>query len=223
MKFSTSRYSQDLRRYYRLPAVQVSLTLVLSLFVIAIFIVFALRPTIISIVSLQKTIGDAKKSITQLDTKVANLQKATTQLESIKPYLSELNTDIPNTGAMYLPLSRAIELLSIETGAKLDNASLGSTLLYSRLISPFNINKDQSVVELPLNLRVTGSYSAVSEFLKRVLAMQRVIMFDTITLSRETSSSAKDGAVSLSVIGNAYYLANDAQLQKAIQITKGNK
>ena len=78
MKPSTQRYAQNLNRYYRMSAVRVSLTLVLSLFVMAIFIVFALRPTIVTIVTL-KTIAESEKTLQQLSVKMTNLQKASVQ------------------------------------------------------------------------------------------------------------------------------------------------
>ena len=61
-----------------------------------------------------------------------------------------LNTTIPNNGAEYSPLTTAIEILAHQTGTQLKSESLGPTLLFSRIISPFIPSKDQSVVELPL-------------------------------------------------------------------------
>ncbi len=223
MNLPTQRYLHDLRKYYRLPAVQASLTLVLSLFLVAIFVAFALRPTIVSIVTLRTTIGESEKTLQQLDTKVSSLQRAAVQLESLKPFLPILNTNIPNNGAEYSPLSLAVEALARQTGTKLENESLGATLLFSRILAPFAPGKNQIVVELPFSLRVSGSYPNVSLFLTRLLSMERIVMVESITITREAENKSENAGVALNVSGSAYYLADEAQLQKAMPDKKGNK
>lgn len=222
MNIAPNKYSQDLRRYYRMPAIQSSLTLVLSLFVMAFFIVFALRPTIISIVTLKKNIAESTKTFKTLETKVANLQKAATQLENIKPSLPTLNLDIPNIGASYNPIVMAVESIANQTNVKIDNESLGETLLFSRLITPYAPSKNQNVVILPFSVRVTGSYMNVMEFLKRLLSMNRIILAETVTISREASTKISADTVSLNISGNAYYLADEALLKKSLEV-KGQK
>lgn len=223
MKPLTTRYSQDLRRYYRMPAVQVSLTLVLSLFVMAIFIVFALRPTIVTIVTLKKTIAESEKIRQQLSVKMTNLQKASVQFELLKPILPMLNTTIPNNGAEYLPLTTAIEILARQTGTQLESESLGPTLLFSRIISPFIPSKDQSVVELPFTARVIGSYPNISAFLTKLLSMERIIIIESVTITRETGSKEENTNVALNISGSAYYLADKVQLEESITENKGKK
>lgn len=223
MNLPTQRYTQDLRRYYRLPAVQTSLTLVLSLFVMAIFILFALRPTILSIVTLKKTIIESETTLKKLDIKVANLQKAATQFEAIKSFLPSLNTSIPNMGAKYFPLTSTIESLSVSNNVKLDSESLGPTLLFSHVITPFKPSKNQSVIAMPLNARVTGSYPDVSAFLTKLLSMERVVMIESVTITRETGAKSTSAIVALNISGSAYYLADEMQLQKSMAEMKGKK
>ncbi|MBP9670326.1 type 4a pilus biogenesis protein PilO [Candidatus Woesebacteria bacterium] len=223
MKLTSGRYTQDLRRYYRIPAVQTSLTLVLSLFVLAFFITFALRPTILSILDLRKNIALSQKTLQSLETKVVNLNKIANILESIKPSLPNLNEDIPNLGAKYSPLVVAVENIAVQTGVKLESESIGSTLLFSRIVSPFAPHKNQEVLELPFSVRVTGSYFAVNEFMTKLLAMSRIIYVDSVTLSRETTAKNNAGIVALNLSGNAYYLADESLLNKALETGKAKK
>lgn len=221
MKISTQRYAQDLRRYYRLPEVQVSLTLVLTLFLMAVFIVFALRPTIVSIVTLRKTIVESKKTLQQLETKVANLQVAANELETIKPFLPTLNTNIPNQGAKYAPLTFAIENLALQSGVRLESENMGPTLLFSRILTPFAPNKKQNIMALPFAVRVSGSYPNIAGFLSKLLSIERVLGVETVTIIREAGSKSEGGGVTLNVSGSAYYLADEAQLIQAMG--KANK
>lgn len=223
MKLNTGRYSQDLRRYYRMPSVQASLTLVLSLFVMAFFIVFALRPTILSIVTLKKNIVESQNTLKTLDTKVASLQKASNELDKIKPFLPTLNKEIPNEGAKYSPLAVAVEGLASLSSVQLESESLGSTLLFSRVLSPFIPNKSQNIVMLPFTVRVVGSYPNVYGFLTKLVSLERVIAIESVTISREASSKNNSGQVALNITGSAYYLADEALLKKATEVKKGTR
>jgi len=223
MKILSGRYSADLRRYYRMPVVQTSLTLVLSLFVASFFLSFALRPTIISITSLKKNISESQKTLKILETKVINLQKASKELDQIKPFLPILNKEIPNDGAQYSPLVLAVEGLATRAKVSLESESLGPTLLFSRLLSPFVPTKSQNIVLLPFSVRVIGSYPNAYEFLSNLVTLERIIMVDTVTISKEASSKNDDGLVALNITGNAYYLADEALLKKATEVKKGSR
>ena len=223
MNINTRRYSQDLRRYYRMPAVQVSLTLVLSVFLMSIFVVFALRPTILSIVNLKKTISESKKVLQQLETKVNFLQKASNQLETLRPVIPNINNSIPNNGAMYSPITLAIDELAYQVGVIVESESLGPTLLYSRILSPFTPNKNQKVVELSFNLRVSGGNSEVADFLNLMMKMERIVLVDNVTIAKQAGAKNSTASVTMNVSGLAFYLADATQLDKALIQKKGGK
>ena len=223
MNISTNTYKQGLRRYYRLPAVQVSLTLVMSLFGVAIFVIFALKPTIVAIATLRKTITESEASLKKLEAKVIGLQKASKQLDELKPFLPAIDASIPNKGAVYSPLTTSVEILANQTGVKIESESLGPTLLFSRILSPFAPSKDQSVIALPFSVRVTGSYQGVTEFLTQLLSMERIIMIESMSIAKEAAGKNVGGVVSLNISGSAYYLANESQLKTAISEKKGKK
>lgn len=223
MKIQSQHYGQDLRRYYRLPAVQVSLAVVLSLFVMSVFIVFALRPTIISITNLKKTIAESEKTLKQLDAKVVSLQKASSQLEAIKPLLNSINTSIPNLGAEYAPLANSVETLAAQTGVKVENESISGTLLFSRVLSPFTPNKNQKIISMPFSIRVTGSYAAISEFMTKLLKMERIVLAESISITKENGGKTDVQIVALNLAGNVFYLADEDQLNKATNTKKGQK
>lgn len=223
MNINTRRYSQDLRRYYRMPAVQVSLTLVLSVFLMSVFVVFALRPTILSIVNLKKTISESKKVLQQLETKVNFLQKASNQLETLRPLIPNINNSIPNNGAMYSPITLAIDELAYQVGVIVESESLGPTLLYSRILSPFTPNKNQKVVELSFSLRVSGGYSEVTDFLNMMMKMERIVLVDNVTIAKQAGAKNSTASVTMNVSGLAFYLADATQLDKALIQKKGGK
>ena len=91
MNTTGQHYARDLRRYYHMPVTQISLTVVLSLFIMAVFIVLALRPTIIAIVKLQKTIGEARITGQQLESKISDLEKVAIEgIKNFEGFLKEI-------------------------------------------------------------------------------------------------------------------------------------
>lgn len=220
MNLPTQKYSQDLRRYYRLPVVQMSLTMVLSLFVLSVFIIFALRPTVVSITTLKKTIAESESTLKQLETKIASLQKVSTELESLQLFLPILNTSIPNNGATYAPLITSVESLANQTGTKLENESIGPTLLFSRILSPFSPNKNQKVIMLPFTVKLSGTFPGISDFLTKLLTMDRIIGIESVIITKEaiSTTASKDAGVtvSLNINGSTYYLADETQINKAL-------
>ena len=223
MKLPTQRYVQDLRRYYLLPVIQVSLTLVLSLFVMAIFVIFALRPTILSIVTLKKTIIVSEETLDKLNTKVIDLKKASTQLETLKPFLPIINKNIPNNGAMYFPLTSAVESIAVSSDVQLESSTLDSTLLYSRILVPFKPTTKQSVVLLPFSVSAIGTYPHIVDFLTKLLSMERIVMIESVDISKEVNNNNLETSVTLNFVGSAYYLADETQLQNSLQDIKGTK
>ncbi len=217
MNTRSQHYARDLRRYYRLPATQVSLTLVLSVVIISVFVVFALRPTLVAIVSLRKTLTESRKTLAQLEAKTSNLERAADQLELIKPELPKLNMSITNTSAGYDPLTTQIEYLAQITGVQLQSETVGPTLLYSRIISPFTPKKGQSVVALPLSIRVTGNYTTVKAFLVQLLAIPRLVGVESAVITKEAGSRGDNVIVSLSINGSAYYLGDANSLNTTLE------
>ena len=132
---STRRLRLDLMRYYRLPSVQVSIGVVLALFITAFFIMFAIRPTFATIVTLQKTIVESRETLKLLETKVTSLGKASTLLEKIKPQLPLLDSSIPANGMNYDEISYSLEALAQNTETTLESFTLGKSILSSRLVS----------------------------------------------------------------------------------------
>ncbi len=227
MKFDTAKYTRDLKKYYQIPAVQSSLTVVLSIFVIAIFISMALRPTLISITNLKGTITDANKTSQTLKAKVKTLQTASSQLELIKPLLPKLNENIPSKGVMYGDLVNTIEALAIQSGVKLDTESLGASLLFSRLDSPFHDDKNHEVVALKYNVSVTGTYPQLDQFLNSFLQMERLAMVDSINITpigagRNNAKKTETG-LKLDVMGSVFYIADEQLILNILGEKKGGK
>lgn len=157
-----------------------------------------------------------------METKVANLQKASAELDSARDFIPTLNKEIPNNGAEYVPLVTVVEQIALQTGVSLESESLGVMLSFSRILNPFKSSKGQDVVTMPFTVRVIGNYPNVYNFLKKILSIERIIYIDSVTITKENiSKNSTEGLVSMNLGGNAFYLAEEELLNKAINVKKG--
>lgn len=217
------RYSIDLRRYYRIPSVQVSLGIVLSLFIITFFVAFAIRPTFATIARLHKEIEESKKVMSELETKVKSLNKANDLLTKITPLLEKVDASIPEDEAGTQNLTAVIELMAKQAGVSVETTTIGESLLYSKTIDPFNPDKKKEVVELPFTVKVTGSFESCMQMLQNVVRVARIASVDNVTVSKEgAKKQASNLTIAMTINGKAYYLANKGMLDKAF-FTKKDK
>ncbi|HBD02091.1 MAG: hypothetical protein UX38_C0002G0119 [Microgenomates group bacterium GW2011_GWC1_46_16] len=217
MAWQAKVYNLDLKRYYRTPATQMSLAVVLSLFVSGFFLVFALRPTVVAITKLNKTIEEGELTLTKLEAKVNSLEATAEIYEEIKFALPVLERGIPQIGVEYGTLAQAVEYVAYQTGVEIGSENMGEALIYSRLINPYTLSKNQNIIKLPFSVRVAGDYGEIKNFLSRFMRLGRVVNVETISISNETGREG-EGVTSANISGEAYYLANEAQLTKLFDL-----
>lgn len=201
------KYSTDLRRYYQMPAVQTSLSVVLSIFIVAFFIIFALRPTLVTITGLNKTIAQSEDTLKKLTTKSAALQSISVSWEKIQPMEKYLNNSIPVDGVRYRQLATTLEIIAYESGVTLSSQSTGGALTFSTIIDPY-IGPDRNVVSTPFSLTVIGSYPAVNTFVTKLLAIDRLISIESLSYVQDTKKSDSEAHISTTITGNVHYAAN---------------
>lgn len=213
---SSRRLRLDLARYYRLPSVQVSLGVVLAFMITAFFIMFAIRPTFATIVKLQKSIEESRKTLKDLDAKVNALTKAATLLEKIKPQLPKLETSIPPDGMRYDELAYNLEALAQNTETTLESFTLGSSLISSRLVNAYTPNKKQEVVPTPITIKIKGTYPQVSAYLTRLASTIRLTAIDSVAILKDGAGSrtSDSGILTMTISGSVYYAADPAAIQK---------
>lgn len=217
----------DLARYYRLPSVQVSLGVVLAFVMSAFFIMFAIRPTFATIVSLQKEIEESRTLVTTLETKVSALNTASSLLDKIKPNLPTLAKSIPSDGIGYETVSRDIEALAQNTGVTLDSFSIGPSIVGSRLAEVYNSDKNAEVIEAPISIRINGQYGALSEFLNRIMGTIRLTSLESIALfkdgARGSATAIDNTSLTLTITGSVNYMADPGAVTKVFPDKDGGK
>lgn len=193
------------RRYYTYlepviadPLVRGYFGLVASFLLIAFFLVFALSPTIDTILALRKKIADQRATVTALDTKISNLiiaQENYSQVESLIPILE---TALPGVPAPQVAISQIVEFAS-SSGVVVTAAQFKSVPLVGDLATPPTVAEGLS--SLAFSLAVTGTRDAVTRYLKELEQALRFIRFTNVTFSAAADSSQ----ISVDAAGLTYY------------------
>lgn len=217
MKIISNKYQINLMKYYRNTSVQISMGIVLSLFISAIFITFAIKPTLITITKLNKEITKSIETSSILRQKIINLDKAAKIVEELKGDFPLLERAIPNGNEVYTRLSNDIELISQASNVSLISFNVGEAVLYTKINDLYEINRNQVVMEMPITIKVFGQYPRTFQFLKQVLSIKRLIGIDSINFSREGNSKLATGInTTLAISGHVYYLGDKTIIEKIL-------
>lgn len=208
------KYSLDLSRYYRNPSTKVSLSIVLSVFIVIFFILVAIKPTFVTIAKLNVEIEESEKTLTQLIAKTDALIQAASVWESLQPSIPYVKASIPRSGPEYAKLTKTIEVLALESGVGITSLTVGESLLYSQATNVFE-GREQEVIEVPLTVRVIGEFAQVLDFLEEMLKVDRLVGLESVTINREVEG-ADSTTVGLAMTGNVQYLANSKILNKIL-------
>ena len=224
MNTQRRRYNLDLSRYYRTPSVQVSLGVVLSFLIVAFFVAFAIRPTLLTIARLQKEIAESKKTLQTLESKVKTLNNVNRLMEKIKPIIPKIDAAIPTSEAGYGEFTLTVGTLASQSGVTLESMTIGSSVIYSKLITPFKPDKKQEVIDLPYTIKVSGNYVSCVNFLQNLFMVSRIANITSMTISKESlGKQVSNSNTSMTISGATYYLANKAMIEKAIELKKDKK
>lgn len=191
---------QSYRRYYAFiepvaadPLVRGYFSLVASLFLIAFLAIFALSPTINTILGLRKKISDQTRVIAALDAKTASLVAAQQNYSALEEVIPLLNTALPEKpqpqGIIAGVLSTATSAGVTVTGLQFQELSLTADLTTA------SKEKKTTLPAAGFSLTAAGSPSQIRTFLGGLENLLRYIRVETISFT-ETAAD---------VVGVGYY------------------
>lgn len=200
MRPQYSRYYTYIKPFLRNKYVRTYSGAIFSMITITFFSVFALRPTISTIISLQKsidgqnqTLGEIKKKSDQLTLAKQNYQDLSEQtrqnINSLVPdstSLPELLNSLSNLIILYQASSSGIQVEAVA----LEN--------YSN-----KLTKKPALSEVGFSVNIQGNYEKLSAILDKMTKLNRLILIKSANFNKPGEES-----LILSVSGKAYYLKN---------------
>lgn len=170
---------------------------IFSLLAIIIFVIFAIRPTILTIISLQKSIQDNQQTLDALEKKSRDLTDGKRNLENLDPNIKTLiNTRLPDVVAV-TTLINNLQITASKT-ASISALQVQPVTIYT---NDSNLNPKQSLGEILFSLNAQGSYTSLLQTLDSIAKSSRLINITSVLLSKSA-----EGTIVLSISGKAYYL-----------------
>lgn len=175
-------------------------SLIFSLITVAIFSYYAVRPTVTTILSLQKSIAEQNDVLITLKEKVSALVQGKQNYEnipsSVKNKLDGLVPDNPELPAL---------INSLTFAAQTAQASISGIQVQPVILEnpKTQVSKSAQVQEVMFNFNTQGNFSSLMKLLAALKRSDRLIILDTINFNQP-----EDSSLIMTVSGKAYYLKN---------------
>lgn len=170
-----------------------------SLVTIAIFSVFAVKPTVETIISLQKSISEQNELLDKVTTKADNLVLGRRNYQNIDSEVRiKLESLIPNS--LFLPtIINNLNALAISNQASISAIQFQPSVLEP---TPESLNKNAGLKEITFIINTQGSYNSLVNFLTN-LSNERLIEVQSIIFNK-----TEENPLSMTINAKAYYLKN---------------
>ncbi len=194
-----NRYYTFIRPILRNRTVRTYSTLAFNLIAIAIFLVFAIEPTVSTILSLEKSSQQHQQVLNGVNTKAAPLSEGKQNLQKIpQQTITTLNTLLPDKTAL-TTLTDSLNQAAIDNQASISGIEVQPTLLIG---DPIKLSTNPKVQEVDFTFNMVGPYQALLATLDSLSNTSRLISIDSLNFNQS------EGTLVLSVNGKAYYLQN---------------
>lgn len=192
-----SRYFTYIKPIAKLPIVKNYGPTIFTILTTTIFIIFAIKPTVETILVLQKKLSDSTQVLEKVTKKAENLTTGKQNYDQIDSNIKfKIQSAIPDT-----PQIKSITA-SLEQAANRHSASVSALQIQPLEISPKVEGKLGTLTEISFIFNTTGDYQNLISLLQDLKSSDRLIQIDSISLSALT----EEKGIIMSVSGKAYYI-----------------
>lgn len=219
-----SRYKQqfsNIRRYYEKPVVASSLAVVLTLFLVSFFLIFALRPTLIRITELRNEIAESEEILEKLEKKSEALAQASALWSRLVNKQKYLQASIP-IAPEYRIFVKEMEILALQNEVVYVSGGFGDALVSSQVLFPYTLDKNMGPYDISFSTRLKGTYPNLVKFVEALSGVDRIASINNVSFSYEEGAGGEgegDG-ISLAIGGAVHYFAQTGQLENVLGLDK---
>lgn len=216
-KYRLRRYYQTLSPLFKSPQAQAYTMAILSIATIAFFSMFAIKPTLVTITSLQKQITDKTTLNAQLEDKINALILAQQEYQKIEPILPTVYSLLPDKPNAPL-LIRYLENLGIDNAVTLKQIGISPLVLFqakstTNATPSGQISKTQ-VNPIKIALSLTGEYGNITNFIDQLTKLDRLIQVASVNIttgdnSATNTNQAAKAELTISIDSQAFYFSSD--------------
>lgn len=206
-----STYIKDVQRIYQQsPGIKVTVQLIMSVFAVAFFTFFAIRPTLGTISELLKKIEDQKEVDRKLDTKIVQLTEAQTELIENEADLPLINLAIPEVPDLKGFIQR-LEVLAVASEAELGSVQFQAVPLVGErtsLTAEPSAKEDEPEGEglfITFNFVINGNQANILAFLSALETIDRAVAITRLTFAKPPLQQQKFYTLTANGRGTIYY------------------
>lgn len=163
-------YFLSISTLYRRKKARVYTELVLTILTVCFFLFFAIKPTLVTITGLIKTLKDQQLVAQKLEEKINSLNLAQSQYNSVQADLLLIDESVP-LQPQAATLIKQVETLGRYSGVTIEGIQFSQINLREELPS----SKQEPV---GFSIAVSGDYQNLINFLKNISSLRRVILID---------------------------------------------
>jgi Tfp pilus assembly protein PilO len=168
--------------------------IVLSISTIIIFLLFALKPTAITIVNLLQEIKQKKETLSALTQKEKNLRIAEALLTQYQTYLPDIDTAVPSVVSPDL-LVKQIEGLATKDSVNIVGISVNQVTIVGttpKTVSPPGAKAaPENASKMPFSVSIKGSYPDLMTFIKDFENLRVITKIDDLEISSSTTNQGR--------------------------------
>lgn len=197
-KTKQEQLASVLMDFYQKPVARVSIELILSVIVVIVFALFAIRPTLLTMADLVKEIADKKELSQQMNLKLASLASAQEQYELNQSQFYLLDEAISRQMDLIKSL-KIIEKLAGESQLVIEQMSISEIPeKVDQALLTYNFGNYQREF-LEINISVIGSYFQIREFVEKIMNLRQLILVDQVVVEKMTESSNLSAQIKISL------------------------
>ncbi len=197
--------------YKKRADLRMFLEVILSLSTVTVFLVFALKPTAITIIDLIQKIDQKKKTVESLDTKLTNLATAQGFFEQGGPISTVIESSVPSQPEPD-SFSGQIQGIAAKNSVRLLGLSVGEITLQGKVTQKKKTNSDfkplpSDAKEMPVSISATGTFSSLNSFIKDLEQIRRPIQVDVLGINSTQTDAGQ--IISVIISGRVPYLGKE--------------
>lgn len=200
MNPKSSRYYTYIRPILRNKFARTYSSLIFSLITIFIFSFYAIRPTVTTILSLQKSITEQTSILARLQDKVSNLSQGKLNYENIDTQVKlKINNLVPDNP----DLARLVN--SLNHAANQAEASVAGIQIQEVVLDnkKTQLTRDAPLSQVEFTFNTQGSFAQLMKLLSNIKRMDRLF-----TISSVNFAQPADSGLIMSLNGKAYFVKN---------------
>ncbi len=192
-----SRYFTYIKPVTKLPIIKNYGSAIFTLLSLSILIFFAIKPTVETILVLQKKLADEDQVLQKITEKADNLSKGKKNYDYLSPSIKEqIASSIPDT----INLKSLIQTL--EQTAAVHEATVSALQIQPLVIDSKRTSQTGILSEISFVFNAEGNYKNLIALLQDLQINSRLISIDNLSMAKVSDGNA----LIMSLSGKAYYL-----------------